>query len=79
MVVDLPNLGIQFINIIAELCGFYMRLLGLEVYCNRGSTVWILYVSVFYREGLQDTAQLCQASQDQQRPRTQVTRESGTD
>lgn len=76
MVVDLPNLGTQLINIINELCGFHMRLLGLEVYCHRESTVWILYesVSVFYRERLLDTAQLCQASQDQQR--SQVTRES---
>lgn len=34
VVVDLPNLGVQLINIITELCGFYMGSLGLEIYCN---------------------------------------------
>jgi hypothetical protein len=34
VVVDLPNLGIQIINIITVLCIFYMGLLGLEIYCT---------------------------------------------
>jgi hypothetical protein len=37
VVVDLPNLGIQLINIITEMCVFYLGSLGLEIYC---STEW---------------------------------------
>lgn len=33
VVVDLPNLGVQLINI-TELCGFYMVSMGLEIYYN---------------------------------------------
>jgi hypothetical protein len=37
IVVDLPNLGIQLINIIIELCVFPPTgLLWLEIYCNSG-------------------------------------------
>lgn len=35
VVVDLPNLGVQFINIVIELCVLCVGLLGLEIYCNR--------------------------------------------
>lgn len=34
VVINLPNLGVQLINIITELCGFCMGSLGLEIYCN---------------------------------------------
>lgn len=33
--INLPNLGLQFINIVTELCGFCTGLLGLEMYYNR--------------------------------------------
>jgi hypothetical protein len=32
---NLPNLGLQLISIVTELCGFCTGLLGLEIYCNR--------------------------------------------
>ena len=32
--VDLPNLGMQLINIVTELC-LHTGLLGWEVYCNK--------------------------------------------
>lgn len=42
VVIDLPNLGIQFINIIIGLCAFLHGLLGLEIYCNKfAPMVWL--------------------------------------
>jgi hypothetical protein len=35
VVANLPNLGVQLINIVTELCVFCMDLLGLEIYCNK--------------------------------------------
>jgi hypothetical protein len=35
VVVDLPNLGMQLINIITEVCVLYRGLLGLKIYYKR--------------------------------------------
>lgn len=60
--VDLPNLGVQVINTIAELCGFARAYWGGKFTAAEGPLSGF-YVSGFYREGLLDTAQLFQASQ----------------
>ena len=33
--VDLPNLGMQLVFILIELCFLCLGLLGLEIYCNK--------------------------------------------
>lgn len=35
VVVNLPNLGMQHINILTEFCVFYTGLLGFDIYCNK--------------------------------------------
>lgn len=68
--VNLPNIGIQLINIIAELCDFCTGLLGSEVYCNGGPTVWILCVCIPQGRASGNCSH-------QPRSRTQVSRDSG--
>ena len=34
VVVDLPNIGMQLVFILIELCFLFLVLIGLEIYCN---------------------------------------------
>ena len=47
VIVDLPNLGLQVIHIITELCGFCMGLLGLEIYYNMLPTFFFFWPGLF--------------------------------
>lgn len=33
--VNVPNLAVQLVNAVTELCGFCSDILGLEIYCNK--------------------------------------------